>query len=178
MAAVSEQAKQRARERQKIWRQINRDRVRETNRKNNAERSARYRKRNPEKVLQSQAAYYQRNKETILSYLKTYRDSSNKHKQSNQLWARNNKGIVQSINARRRASLRQAIPTWANPKAIQQLYQKAAELTKTTGVLYVVDHIVPITNKHVCGLHWEENLRIITAQENGHKHNKLLEQLL
>lgn len=32
-----------------------------------------------------------------------------------------------------------------------------------------VDHIVPINNKYICGLHAPQNLRIISARENFQK---------
>lgn len=51
--------------------------------------------------------------------------------------------------------------------------EEAERLTQETGIEYVVDHIIPLSSKIVCGLHWEGNLRVITDDENGHKGNKL-----
>jgi 5-methylcytosine-specific restriction endonuclease McrA len=47
-------------------------------------------------------------------------------------------------------------------------------LTKATGERYVVDHIIPLSNPDVCGLHVPWNLRVITQEENLKKSNKLL----
>ena len=54
---------------------------------------------------------------------------------------------------------------------IRKIYEKARYLTKTTGIKYVVDHIIPIKHPQVCGLHVENNLRVITENENARKHN-------
>lgn len=174
MAAVSEEAKQHAREQQKRWREANKDRVRETNRKGNAARVANYRSRNPEAVLQSQSEYYERNKDAILAQNKIRRDSSDTHKTAGKRWADNNKPVVRAMNAARRAKLKNASVSWADSIAIAAIYKEAAALTTSTGVKHVVDHIIPLNSKLVCGLHCEANLQVITAEENGHKGNKLL----
>lgn len=71
-------------------------------------------------------------------------------------------------SARRRAS----VCGWSNEEKIQAFYSEAARLTTETGIKHVVDHIVPLKNKHVCGLHNEFNLRAITQRENAMKKNK------
>jgi 5-methylcytosine-specific restriction endonuclease McrA len=58
---------------------------------------------------------------------------------------------------------------------MRQLYLTAQDLTKMTGELYVVDHIIPLINDEVCGLHVPWNLRVITQEENLKKSNKLVD---
>ena len=55
---------------------------------------------------------------------------------------------------------------------MQEIYAEASHLSKETGVRYEVDHIVPLTNPLVCGLHCEFNLRSIPSQANRSKANK------
>lgn len=177
MAAKSEQAKQRAREQQKVWREANRDRVREVNKKNNAARSAKYRAANQEKVGQLQSDYYKRNREEILAKCKTYRDTNKNYKLAAARWAAANIPAVRALSAHRRAKLKKATVAWADREAIKAIYAEADRLTAETGVAHVVDHIIPLNSKLVCGLHCEANLRVITAEENGAKSNKFLEVL-
>lgn len=73
--------------------------------------------------------------------------------------------------ASRRARKVMATPRWAKTNTIDELYLEANELTKTTGVRHSVDHIVPLNSSIVCGLHCEDNLRIITLSENCSKGN-------
>lgn len=37
-----------------------------------------------------------------------------------------------------------------------------------------VDHVVPLVHPFVCGLHTHDNLRLITARDNGRKSNHIL----
>jgi hypothetical protein len=74
--------------------------------------------------------------------------------------------------ARRRASLVNATPAWADRAAIDEIYALAELMTRLLGKPYVVDHVVPLQNKIVCGLHAEANLAVISDEENLAKSNK------
>lgn len=73
---------------------------------------------------------------------------------------------------RRRRREAQATPKWLTPWQrawIRALYREAARLTLETGELYVVDHIVPLEGKIVCGLHVSWNMRVTHWRVNAKK---------
>ena len=58
----------------------------------------------------------------------------------------------------RRASERKATPCWADKDLIRALFKLARIYTETLGERYSVDHMVPLSNPIVCGLHVGDNL--------------------
>ena len=66
-----------------------------------------------------------------------------------------------------------ATPSWANKESIKEIYQLAAKLTESTGIMHEVDHIVPLKGKTVCGLHVPWNLQVLAAKDNLSKSNKV-----
>lgn len=90
-------------------------------------------------------------------------------------WRVDNVAQVRAYNGTQRAMRRQAVPGWMTPEHLKQIaavYTAAHELTDATGVKHVVDHIVPLKNKEVCGLHVWWNLRAIPESENARKKNR------
>ena len=84
---------------------------------------------------------------------------------------------VEKLNRRRAAKLN-ATPKWADRQAIKQFYLMAKWMTDVTGKKYVVDHIVPLQGRNVCGLHVHGNLQVITESENKRKANRLTDEIV
>lgn len=78
---------------------------------------------------------------------------------------------------RRHAAQLRATPKWANKEKINEIYAECARITMETGIEHHVDHIVPLQGKNVRGLHVHWNLRIIPAELNKRKSNKLIHDL-
>lgn len=72
---------------------------------------------------------------------------------------------------KRRAARLQRTPAWGDLDAMRAIYNKAAALTRSTGVPHTVDHVIPLQGKLVSGLHVHNNLQILTGSENSKKRN-------
>lgn len=50
-------------------------------------------------------------------------------------------------------------------KEILNIYLKARQIQKDTGIKQHVDHIIPLVSEYVCGLHLPQNLQNITSKK-------------
>lgn len=112
----------------------------------------------------------------------------NKAKESSDNWIKNNpeKRKIASETYRKRnmayytqySSLRTRKQTQAKPKCLNEfdeLYMlEFYDLAKRRGL--EVDHIIPIQNKSICGLHVPWNLQMLTRQANAQKNNKYFDE--
>lgn len=80
-------------------------------------------------------------------------------------WQVNNLAWFTNYMALRRTTILHATPNWADLEEIKLFYKACPKG-------YHVDHIIPLKNKIVCGLHTEANLQYLPAQENLRKSNK------
>lgn len=87
---------------------------------------------------------------------------SNKEYANN--WWKNHPEKRRAKTAKRNAAKIQAIPKWADLDAIREIYENVPEG-------HEVDHIIPLQGRNVCGLHCENNLQYLTAEENRRKSN-------
>ena len=97
---------------------------------------------------------------------------------SSQKFRKNNPHKNNEKEARRRASKVRATPFWLTfweIAQIQEMYDLSIAISTQTGILHHVDHIIPLRGKNATGLHVPWNLRIIPADENRRKSNKLME---
>ena len=141
---------------------------RESNREKAAMYQKAYRKANKEKVAAQKKAYYEANKGNVLSSKKVYREAN---KETQKAYCRANREKRNAANAKRRSAKLGATPAWANEFFIEEAYSLAKQRTEMLGFAWHVDHIVPLQGKTVCGLHVEDNLQVIPAQENLAKLN-------
>lgn len=125
------------------------------NRIKKCEQTRQYRYRNPEKRRLQEKKWRKANPDKVKAMVKRYYEK--------------NYGKIRAYFRKRYAQKLQAIPRWANLRRIESVY-KAVSLKPG----FVVDHIIPLQGKTVCGLHVENNLRIILKLENQQKHHKLL----
>lgn len=123
--------------------------------------SKRYRERHKKRVSERKKLYREKNKDKVLKHKRQY--------------YKENRAISAASSARRSAQKIKAVPPWVDMEKIKILYIEAKRLTKETGILHVVDHILPLRSNIICGLHVHTNLRVITWEENASKGNRIVE---
>lgn len=105
--------------------------------------------------------------------LRQWNSQSDKMKGYTKAWRdKNHEKVMESVRERKLRVRKIALAKWADRKAIAKIYAEAAKLTKETGIQHDVDHIIPLKNPLVSGLHVENNLQILTRSQNAKKHNK------
>lgn len=138
------------------------------------EHRQRYRKENPEAHRKSSREYSRRNRQEETKRHANWR-KQNKDKRAAWLSEYRKSPIIAAGRAAeasaRRAAKRHACPSWVNRSALADIYVEARRRSQETGIKHHVDHIVPLVNERVCGLHVPWNLQILTAEENLQKSN-------
>jgi len=152
-----EEKRFRSKEYQRRYRERNPDKLKESRKKYRDKPKAKLLKRILERnkaeiYIAYKRKWYERNKELICAKAKEY--------------ARKNPAWKAAHCAKRRAVKKQAIPAWIDWDLVEDMYEEARYQQM------VVDHIIPLKGKNVCGLHWEGNLQLLTAADNSIKHNK------
>ena len=145
------------------------------------EKNKKYYQDNKQKILGTQHNYYEKIKEVKKdSFAKRRRDLywSNPEKYRKLSLSYIKKNPV--LNAKRTADYRsrqlRAIPIWYDNKKVKEIYEFAAEF-RLHGFDVDVDHIVPLKNSKVCGLHVHDNLRVCLLSINRMKSNKHEEKI-
>lgn len=176
----------------RLYREDNRDLVLEQKRQERirdkekiAARNARYYLENKEKHAASGKSWYESNKESVKARVKSWRSANPERvkaaNEKNKLTRKDtvkaeyqrNKHHYFSRAASRRVTVKQATPAWVDKDAIAEMYVIAGKLNSFfTKPLVHVDHIVPLNNPLVCGLHAPSNLQILSAKANLAKRNR------
>ena len=89
-----------------------------------------------------------------------------------QQWRQANPEKKNAVEAHRRAAKLQRTPSWANQINIKMFYE-VAEVLSRSGVLFHVDHIVPLKGQEASGFHVEINLHVLPWHQNLRKGNRL-----
>lgn len=99
-------------------------------------------------------------------------DNPERKREMDKKFVQENRALVTSYKAKRRAAQKCATPSWLTKEqieAIRDIYKEARRLTIETGIQYEVDHIVPLDGRIVSGLHVPWNLRAIPKDENNRR---------
>jgi hypothetical protein len=145
----------------------------ESNRERALSNASSYRSANREACLARSLDWARRNPQRRKEICEAYTHKHPERRAATKAkWSSENKGKHRHYAASRKVSKLRAMPSWANEFFIEEAYGLAALRTKITGIKWHVDHIVPLQSQLVCGLHVENNLRVIPAIENLKKHNK------
>lgn len=156
---------EKAREATRRYREANREKANALSRL--AKRAARVADRSKD------IAYRAANRARIKAQGTAYRKANAERiKAQNAAYIRANRGSVNARTARRTAARLQATPSWADLQAVRAIYEEAASLTQSTGIVHEVDHIYPMQSRWVCGLHCEANLQIVPRTANRKKGNR------
>ena len=136
-----------------------------------------WQQKNKEKVKKYSQKWISKNKERRKSIVLAWRKRNPEkvkamNRKGGKKWAKDNKSSRNVITAKRRATLLNQTPEWADLDKIKSFYREATRLTKETGIPHEVDHIIPLQGKTVRGLHIHNNLQIITRSKNRSKKNK------
>ena len=116
-------------------------------------------------------AYYKANREKIKAHRKTH-----EFKQKRKAYCDTEcyRGMARAHHAKRRSLKTQSTLPTTDYKLIKKIYYQRAVTAEENGEQYHVDHIIPLS---IGGAHHQDNLRIITAQENLEKADKYIPEL-
>lgn len=133
--------------------------------KRKAESDRKYREKNKDKKSEMDRRYRENNKDKI-------RESKRKYEKENR------DRLLPGKNARsaeRRANKLNATPHWYSEYdalVFQEMSQHCRDLYNIYKVKFNIDHIIPLQNDLVCGLHSANNWQILTRESNLAKSNK------
>ena len=87
-------------------------------------------------------------------------------------YLRNPNEVFFDHRSRKRKSLNDATPKWADHDEIRYMYKECLRLSDEMGMELEVDHIIPLKGRNVCGLHVPYNLKVVSHSLNRIKANK------
>ena len=147
-------------------------RYRQTEKRKEAQK--RYRQTEEGKEAKKRYKQSERGKEVRKRYKQSERgkEANKRYKQSER-----GRALSGAQCIKRRAQKLNATVAWADENKILTIYLRAQRKTEQTGKQYNVDHLLPLQNINVCGLHCESNLRVILAKTNNVKYNSFTPEI-
>jgi hypothetical protein len=146
--------KEKAKIRAKQYRDENVEKIKEYRRTDKFKSAVKnWKSNNKEKIQEDNRQWREENKEYHKKLIKGWEQ---KHPQRKRLAC-----------ATRRAKKLKATPIWANKEEIKSIYDNCPAGCE-------VDHIIPLQNHFVCGLHVPNNLQYLTLKKNREKGNKFI----
>jgi hypothetical protein len=109
--------------------------------------------------------YHDNSEKMIANSVIWQKQNPEKLRKTQQRYRKNNAAKVNSKNRKRHAKKINACPDWVDNQELINVY-----LNCPKG--YEVDHIIPLINNTVCGLHVPWNLQYLTKEDNLKKGNK------
>ena len=135
-----------------------------------------WRQNNPERVKQHNQTQYQNHADDLKARSrKNHWLDVEKTRAKLRAYQKRNLHIFAKAKAQRKAAELQRTPKWLTEDdlwMIEQAYEIAARRSKMFGIVFHVDHIIPLQGKQVSGLHVPLNLQVIPALENRAKSNR------
>ncbi len=126
----------------------------------------------PYKNPEDKKKWNERNREHNNAYFRKYfSEHKEQRAEYKRRWRNKNRGSYRASLALYRAQQKMATPSWVDKKEIKKIYDEAVKQGMH------VDHIVPLQNKIVCGLHVPWNLQLLTMEENCRKGNSLFTEV-
>lgn len=160
------QNREREKARAQEWRLANKDHCKEvtkawraSNEKHFASVQRAWERANPEKVKANKSASQKRN-----------RPAANAR---NSAYMKRNPDKINAMTKSRQRRVRQSTPAWADLRNIRAMYMSVARVSRCLGIEFHLDHYYPIRSDVVCGLHCEQNLRLLPGTLNRRKRNSL-----
>lgn len=158
---------------------------REENRKKCAARDKAYYESNLEENRAKRREYYRKNAELVKVKVREWQEANPDRTKANRRAskARNvdsiraeyerNKHHYFERAAKRRVKVKEVTPSWSDEAQVREIYQTCRNLNQMFPMLaFHVDHVVPLVNDAVCGLHSHTNLQILAGEENLSKGNR------
>lgn len=98
-------------------------------------------------------------------------DHEDYYKEKRKEWKAENRSKATSQERKRKAIKKNAMASWADEELIDLIYDECPQGCH-------VDHIIPLSNPKVCGLHVQENLQYLPQALNNIKYNKFNDEVL